>query len=144
MNDRLPVEGESVRLRDVELADAELLDWLNDQKDVGGFNDFGLPHMPTPRDVLARGPLRNEYGGSILIEQLNGEPVGVLQWRPVHYGPPDDSRAWNIGIEIRPSARGKGFGSEAQRLFADWLFASTDANRVEDVTFVGVRFIAEL
>ena len=35
------------------LADAELVDWLNDQKDVGGFNDFGLPYMPTPRDALA-------------------------------------------------------------------------------------------
>ena len=131
---QLPVAGELVRLRDVELADAELVDWLNDQKDVGGFNDFGLPRIPTPRDALARGPLRNDHNGTLLIERLNGEPVGTVQWRAVHYGPPDDSRAWNIGIEIRPSARGQGLGAEAQRLLADWLFATTNANRVEAQT----------
>jgi RimJ/RimL family protein N-acetyltransferase len=131
---RLPIEGERVRVRDIELADADLVDWLNDQKELGGFNDFGLAHVPIPRDALMRGPLRNEYGGSLLIEQRNGEPVGVLQWRPVHYGPPESSRAWNIGIELRPSARGRGFGAESQRILANWLFAATDANRVEAQT----------
>jgi RimJ/RimL family protein N-acetyltransferase len=127
----LPITGQRVRLRDVTLADAEVVDRLNDQKDVGGFNDFSLPTSPTPRDVLAHGPFRNEHSGNLLIETLGGEPIGTIQWRPVHYGPPDDSRAWNIGIEIRPDARGKGFGTEAQRLLADWLFATTNANRVE-------------
>ena len=125
------MEGERVRLRDVELADAALLDWLNDQKDVGGFNDFGLPNMPTPRDALMKGPLRNDYNGSLLIETIDGEAVGTVQWRAVHYGPPDDSRAWQIGIEMKPAARGKGYGTEAQRLLAAWLFAATNANRVE-------------
>ena len=78
-----------MRLRDVELADAEMLDWLNDQKDVGGFNDFGLPNMPTPRDALMSGPLRNDYNGSLLIETIDGEVVGSVQWRAVHYGPPE-------------------------------------------------------
>ena len=134
MADHLPFEGKLVRLRDVELADAELVDWLNDQKDIGGFNDFGLPTTPTPRDALARGPLRNDHSGTLIIERLNSEPVGTVQWRATHYGPPDDSRAWNIGIEIRPSARGQGLGAEAQRLLADWLFATTNANRVEAQT----------
>lgn len=134
MSDQLPAEGELVRLRDVELADAELVDWLNDQKDVGGFNDFGLPSIPTPRDALARGPLRNEYNGTLIIESLDGEPVGTVQWRAVHYGPPDDSRAWQIGIELEPGSRGKGYGTEAQRLLAAWLFATTDVNRVEAAT----------
>jgi RimJ/RimL family protein N-acetyltransferase len=131
---RLPVEGDLVRLRDVELADAELVDWLNDQKEVGGFNDFGLPSTPTPRDALARGPLRNDHNGTLIIERIDTEPVGTVQWRAVHYGPPDDSRAWNIGIELRPTARGQGLGAEAQRLLADWLFATTNANRVEAQT----------
>ena len=131
---KLPVSGNLVRLRDVELADAELVDWLNDQKDIGGFNDFGLPATPTSRDALTRGPLRSDFNGTLIIEQLNGEPVGTVQWRAVYYGPPEDSRAWNIGIEIRPGARGQGLGSEAQRLLADWLFASTNTNRVEAQT----------
>ena len=116
------------------LADAELIDWLNDQKDVGGFNDFGLPRERTPRDALMRGPLRNEYNGTLIIERLTGEPVGTVQWRAVHYGPPDRSRAWNIGIEIVPAARGQGLGAEAQHLLAEWLFVATDVNRVEAQT----------
>jgi RimJ/RimL family protein N-acetyltransferase len=131
---QLPVSGNLVRLRDVTLADADVVDWLNDQKDVGGFNDFGLPHERTPREALMRGPLRNEYNGTLIVETLRGEPVGTVQWRAVHYGPPDASRAWNIGIELRPQARGKGYGSEAQRLLARWLFAATNANRVEAQT----------
>jgi|tagenome__1003787_1003787.scaffolds.fasta_scaffold20960004_4 RimJ/RimL family protein N-acetyltransferase len=133
---RLPVEGVLVRLRDVMLADAETVDWLNQQKDVGGFNDFDLPFQPTPRDALARGALRNEYNGTLLIETLVRAPVGTVQWRAIHYGPPERSRAWNIGIELEPRARGRGYGTEAQRLLAAWLFAATDTNRVEAQTDV--------
>ena len=61
-------------------------------------------------------------------------PSGPCSGERAHYGPPDDSRAWNIGIEIRPTARGQGLGAEAQRLLADWLFAATSANRVEAQT----------
>ena len=101
---------------------------------MGGFNDFGLPTIATPRDVLARGPLRNEFSGTILDRAprrraYRHAPVAARPLRP-----PDTSRAWNIGIEIRPSARGKGYGAEAQRMLADWLFVSTDANRVEAQT----------
>src|SRR5436190_23220226 len=104
---QLPVEGALVRLRDVTLADTELLDWMNLQRDVGGFNDFGQAHLPIPRDALARGPLRNEWNGTLIVETLSAQPIGSVQWRAVHYGPPDDSRAWNIGIELLPTARGK-------------------------------------
>jgi RimJ/RimL family protein N-acetyltransferase len=132
----LPFEGSLVRLRDVTLADAELVDWMNDQKDIGGFNDFGLPSLPTPRDALVRGPLRNDHNGSLIVETLTGDPVGTVQWRAVHYGPPESSRAWNIGIELVPRARGHGYGTEAQRLLAGWLFRATNANRVEAQTDV--------
>jgi len=133
---RLPIEGLLSRLRDIQLADADVVDWLNEQKDVGGFNDFGLPNVPTPREALMRGPLRNDYNGTLIIERLNSEPVGTVQWRAVHYGPPGESRAWNIGIELRPTARGQGLGTEAQVLLAEWLFAATDTNRVEAQTDV--------
>lgn len=128
------ITGELVRLRDVTLADADVLDAINELKEPGGFNDFGLPSQPVSRAVLAQGPLRNEQGGSLFIETLAGELVGVVQWRATHYGPPDQSRAWNMGIEIAPTARGRGYGSEAQRLLADWLFRTTNANRVEAQT----------
>ena len=49
-------------------------------------------------------------------------------------GPTRESAAWNFGIDIIPEARGQGFGSEAQRLLAAWLFEHTDAHRVEAST----------
>jgi RimJ/RimL family protein N-acetyltransferase len=46
------------------------------------------------------------------------------------------NRAWNIGISLIPEARGQGYGPIAQQLLADYLFDTTDANRVEAQTDV--------
>lgn len=127
-----------MRLRDVTLADADLLDsWAADQATRSEFNDFGEPPGPTPRDVLKTAPLRNEHNGVLIVERLEGvEPIGTVGWHKVRYGPNPESDAWNIGIELRPEARGQGFGTEAQRQLAAWLFANTPVNRVEASTDV--------
>ena len=133
----LPVQGSLVRLRDVTLDDAEMLDEWNRNMEVGGFNDFG-PRSPIPRDVLANGPLRNEKNGTLIVERIaDSEPIGTVGWRVVSiYGPSPSSDAIQIGIELVPAARGQGLGVEAQRLLAQWLFATTQVNRVEASTDV--------
>ena len=126
-----------VRLRDVTLADADLLESWNDDPDRSEFNDFGEPPSPLPRDVLANGPLRNDRNGMLVVERIeDGEPIGTVGWHLVHYGPGPQSQAWNFGIELRPEARGQGLGTEAQRLLAEFLFATYDLNRVEASTDV--------
>jgi RimJ/RimL family protein N-acetyltransferase len=126
-----------VRLRDVTLADADLLDAWNDDSDRSEFNDFGEPPSPLPRDVLANGPLRNDRNGMLVVERIeDGVLIGTVGWHLVHYGPGSQSQAWNFGIELRPEARGQGLGSEAQRLLAQFLFATYDLNRVEASTDV--------
>ena len=134
----LPVIGNRVRLRDVTLADADLLDaWSGDPLVFGEFNDFGIEREPTNRDALAKGPYRNERNGQLIVERLDtGAPVGTVGWHRSHYGPGERSDAWNIGISLIPEARGFGLGSEAQRLVADYLFATTDIDRVEASTDV--------
>ena len=135
-NAGLPVRGKLVRLRDCTLADADLLDEWNAMRD-GGFNDFG-PRDPINREVLAHGPLRNEHNGTLIVEVIaTGKPVGTVGWHPVGYGPGPASMCWNIGIDLVPEGRGKGYGTEAQRLLADYLFAATKVNRVEAGTDVG-------
>jgi len=131
----LPFSGERVRLRDLRLEDADLLDAWNEAVEPGSFNDFG-PRPPTDREALARGPFRNERNGMVIIERIaDGQPIGTVGWRRVLvYGPPPQSDAWQIGIELIPSARGQGLGVEAQRLVADYLFAATPLNRVEAST----------
>jgi RimJ/RimL family protein N-acetyltransferase len=125
-----------VRLRDISLEDADLLDaWSADEHDNGGFNDFGSGPNQIDREALAKGPYRNERNGMLIVERIaDGAPIGTVGWHRVSYGPNPESSVWNFGIDLRPEARGQGHGSEAQRLLADWLFEHTDANRVEAST----------
>ena len=126
-----------VRLRDVALADADLIDAWNRDPERSEYNDFGEPFSPLPRAVLKRGPLRDHGNGMLLIERVgDGALIGTIGWHRVQYGPNRESDAWNIGIELRPEYRGQGLGSEAQRLLAAWLFENTPANRVEASTDV--------
>jgi RimJ/RimL family protein N-acetyltransferase len=132
----MPPTSSRIRLRDVTLADADLLDSWNADPERSEFNDFGEPMSPMNRDALAAGPLRNEHNGMLIVETDAGEPIGTVGWHKVRYGPNPESDAWNIGIELRPGARGKGFGTEAQREVARYLFEHTNVNRVEASTDV--------
>jgi RimJ/RimL family protein N-acetyltransferase len=131
------VTGQLVRLRDVTLADADLLDGWAQEGPQSEFSDLGQEPQPLPRDVLAAGPLRNEHNGVLIVERLaDGRILGTVGWHRVNYGPSPWSDAWNFGIELRPEARGRGYGSEAQRLLADFLFDTYDLHRVEASTDV--------
>lgn len=129
-----------IRLRDVTLDDANMLDeWARSPEIRGEFNDFGVPpeDRASIREALTQGPLRNERNGEMIVERISdGAPIGLVSWHEVHYGPLPASRAWNIGISLIPEARGQGYGGLAQRLLADELLATTDANRVEASTDV--------
>ncbi|HEY7464999.1 MAG TPA: GNAT family protein [Candidatus Limnocylindria bacterium] len=128
--------GARVRLRDLTLDDADLLDaWAAEEQSE--FNDFGEGPQPLPRDAIARGPLRNERNGMLVIERIeDGQVIGSVGWHRVNYGPGTKSDAWNFGIELHPSARGQGLGAEAQHLLAEFLFDTYDLNRVEASTDV--------
>jgi RimJ/RimL family protein N-acetyltransferase len=126
-----------VRLRDVVLADADLIDSWESPAIRGEFNDFGEPPGAMPRDVLAAGPLRNAHNGMLVVERIaDHTPIGTIGWHRVMYGPNPESAAWNIGISLIPEARGKGYGTEAQRQVAAYLFETTSVSRVEASTDV--------
>jgi RimJ/RimL family protein N-acetyltransferase len=125
-----------VRLRDVTLADADMLDAWHAHRSE--YNDFGLPDDPTDREALTRGPLRNERNGMLLIELVaDGRPIGTVGWHQERYGPNPESAALNFGIELIPDERGHGYGTEAQMQLVAYLFATTDVNRVEASTDIG-------
>ena len=131
-------DSAGVRLRDVRLADADLLDaWNADDAARTSSTISGSRPSCAPRDVLKAGPLRNEHNGVFIVERAaDAQPIGTIGWHRVRYGPNPESDAWNIGIELRPEARGYGFGTDAQRQLTDWLFANTNLNRVEAQTDV--------
>jgi RimJ/RimL family protein N-acetyltransferase len=123
-------EPPRIRLRDVTLADADMLDTWKSER--GGFNDFGVPPEPTDREALARGPLRNERNGVLVVERVaDGRPIGSVSWHREMYGPNTESAAYNFGIELLHEDRGQGYGTEAQALLVDYLFTTTDVHRVE-------------
>lgn len=132
----LPAEGSNVRLRDLTIDDADLLDaWSGCPEVRGEFNQFGLQPSPVDRKALANGPFRSERNGELIVERLaDGQPIGAVSWHRVCYGPNEGSAAWNIGISLIPTARGRGYGGEAQRLLAEYLFATTGFDRVEAST----------
>jgi RimJ/RimL family protein N-acetyltransferase len=127
-----------VRLRDVTPADADALDEIRRRETSdGGYNDFGLQPGKVDREALEQGPMRNDRGGVLLIERVgDGQLIGTINWRRVQYGPNPESDAWQIGIDLVPEARGRGHGTQAQRLIADYLFQTTGLHRVEASTDV--------
>ena len=74
---------------------------------------------------------------SCIVERVaDGEPIGIVGWHAVGYGPNAESSGWNIGIALLPEARGHGHGTDAQALLAAYLFENTDVNRIEAQTDV--------
>jgi RimJ/RimL family protein N-acetyltransferase len=90
--------------------------------EINAFDDPGGEHVKA--DVSRR------------IIVLDGTPIGSMSWHGVAYGPNRRSRALNIGITIVPEHQGRGHGTAAQRMLAEHLFATTEANRVEATTDV--------
>ncbi len=128
------LRGPRLRLRPVELDDVPLLHrWESDPAMSGPFQ------VPRPQSLseLERHVLESaavsETSGRFLAVRLGDDvPVGYLSYHRVSYGP--WSPAVNIGIEIAPDHRGQGYGSEAQRLLADYLLAALPIGRVEAST----------
>ena len=131
-----PLSGSHVRLRRVTLRDADLLELWQSLDYTGEYNDFGLAPHPV-KEAIKKTGLMDEHRGTLVVERIaDGKPVGTVGWRAVAYGPNPQSQAWNIGINLVPAGRGHGLGTEAQRLLADHLFATTPAHRIEAATDV--------
>jgi RimJ/RimL family protein N-acetyltransferase len=134
---RTTLRGPQVRLRPAAPADASVLDLWESRRGFyhGEFNDLGIAGRSGAE--LATAPPVTDDGGFLIVElATDSRPIGTVSWHAVSYGPNPQSRAWNFGIALVPDARGHGFGVEAQQMLIDYLFATTDACRVEASTDV--------
>ena len=66
-----------------------------------------------------------------VLDRHTEELLGAVGWHAVGYGRGAGCEAWNVGIGLQPAARGRGAGAAALRLLAEYLFASTDLDRIE-------------
>jgi RimJ/RimL family protein N-acetyltransferase len=123
---------DQVTLRPVREED---LSWLASRRDdpaaTGPHEWHGWSDQQRERRRWAESEFLSESGGTVIV--LRGtDRVGSVSWRKVQTGP--IAFNWAIGIGLAPEFRGRGYGSAAQRLVVRYLFAHTQANRVEATT----------
>ena len=129
----------TVYIRPVVEAELDLLALLfQDPDEASEYGFFGYGDPGRLRRDFAENGFFTDHGGRLAVAIGSGpestEFVGEVSWRPVRTGP--TSSSWNIGIGLLATSRGQGYGTRAQRLLAEYLFAHTQLNRVEASTEV--------
>jgi RimJ/RimL family protein N-acetyltransferase len=126
------------RLRPARPEDAALLAaWRAEP--CSPFEDWTGPPAPGVSEIVRLLPPTG--GGDLVVTDGEDQPIGTVSWHPVLYGPNLGSQALDIGISVRPFAQGRGHGARAQRMLAQYLFATTPVFRVQAST--DVRNVAE-
>jgi RimJ/RimL family protein N-acetyltransferase len=127
-----------VYIRPLQESELDLVVSLfQDPGEAGPYGFFGYGDPGRLRRGFAENGLLGDDRGRLAVALGEpGEPgefLGDVGWHRTT-GPPGFT--WNIGIGLLPNARGHGYGTRAQRLLAEYLFAYTQANRVEASTEV--------
>jgi RimJ/RimL family protein N-acetyltransferase len=123
-----------IRLRPAIVDDIPILEGINDTPESAGFEWYGFAPSGI-RKTVSEGQALGAVGGSngMLAVATEDQAIGLVSWWPQVYGP-NRYPAICFGIGVVPEQRGKGYGTEAQKLLADYLFAHTNVNRVEAQT----------
>lgn len=111
----------------VVLAETVKRDMVVLKGESDGLFDVDRDPRPLPIALPAR---------RLTILDENDIVLGNVSWIPVVHGPTVACVAWNIGIMVLPTARGRGIGTLAQRLLIEHLFATTEIFRIEASTDV--------
>jgi RimJ/RimL family protein N-acetyltransferase len=128
--------SEKVILRPVREEDLPVLEALTlDQRTAGEFARHGWFDPGLWRRRWAANEMISENGGVVMVVRGGDEPLGFVNWRRQPCTPA--AYYWEIGIALLPEARGHGYGTEAHRVLARYLFAHTPVNRVEARTETG-------
>jgi RimJ/RimL family protein N-acetyltransferase len=125
---------DKLALRAFREDDLEFLDRLcTDPDAVGEFEWIGFID---PR-VRRRRWEKDGYVGAevtaLAVTSDGDTPVGVVSYRPAQRARTAGA-CLEIGIALLPEHRGRGLGTRAQRLLAEYLFDYTTANRLEALT----------
>jgi RimJ/RimL family protein N-acetyltransferase len=128
-----------VHIRPITEAEVSFLEMLHaDPDEASQYGFFGYQNPgDARREFAAQGFISDNHGRLAVTAGDEGEAsevVGEVSWRKVQTGP--SSHSWHIGIGLLARARGNGYGTQAQRLLAEYLFAHTQLNRVAAETDV--------
>lgn len=128
------MSGDEIALRPVTEPDLAVIEELIETPAGGEFAWFGYPKPGAHRRRWAENGLLDPDRSALMV--VRGEDrIGFVTWARDNIW--RESWSWIMGIGLAPSARGKGYGTTAQRLLVDYLFAHTPAHRVEADTELG-------
>ena len=126
-------DANALRLRPVEEPDLDLLARIDTEPAISepfewrGFRDPRARRRRWEED----GYLGND-DALLVVALADGTFIGIVAWSWV--SEPGPRICLRIGILLFPEHRGRGLGTAAQRLLAEYLFSTTAANRVEALT----------
>jgi RimJ/RimL family protein N-acetyltransferase len=127
--------SEQVTLRPVREDDLPIMEKLTGDPDTTGeFAWFGWVDPGRWRRDWAGSQMLGPDGGALIVMR-GGERLGFVDWARRLSTP--GAYFWEIGIAMLPQARGHGYGTQAHRLLARYLFAHTTAHRIAAATEVG-------
>ena len=122
-------------LRPAAEADLAILERLTqDPGATGEFAWLGWHKLTRYRQLWAENRLISDDIGILMVVR-GADRLGFVSWHKVPSTP--GCYYWNIGIALLPEARGKGHGTQAQRMLARYLFAHTTVQRIEAATEAG-------
>jgi RimJ/RimL family protein N-acetyltransferase len=114
---------DQVELRPVLEDDLPALEELTqDPEKTGEFGWFGWLNRQRWRRAWDENRLLGDDGGTLMVVR-GSDSLGLVNWRRHQTTPA--GYCWEIGIALLPRARGRGYGTEAHRLLARYLFART-------------------
>jgi RimJ/RimL family protein N-acetyltransferase len=113
---------------------AMLEELTQDPEQAGEFDWFGWFDRRRWRRGWDENGLLGPDGGTLIVVS-GGDRLGLVIWRKHQSTPAGYS--WEIGIALLPWARGRGYGTQAHRLLARYLFAHTTVHRIWAGTEVG-------
>ncbi|WP_330330833.1 GNAT family N-acetyltransferase [Streptomyces sp. NBC_00536] len=123
------MSDDPVILRPVVEDDLSVLErFLTDPEATGPFQWLGWSDPGRWRRRWAQDGLLSDDGGQLMVV-TGADRLGFVAWRKVVTS--RSSYCWNIGTQLLPGGRGRGVGTQAQRLLARYLFAHTPVVRLE-------------
>jgi [ribosomal protein S5]-alanine N-acetyltransferase len=133
----MTMNSKQVLLRPVQERDLEELYRIDTDPEVSG--PFVWSGFRDPRERRRRwgkdGYLGRDH--SLLVVALAGDTfAGIVIWTSIVSSGPEKGGCFEIGILLLPEHRGKGLGTSAQQLLADYLFTTTPVHRLEALTEV--------
>lgn len=122
-------------LRPWRAADAPALFAACQDPEIARWVTIPQPYLPADADAFieaSRTMWRDGSGAPFaIVDAATGRLLGAV----TRFGP--DGHQATFGLWLTPEARGRGVGTRALRLAADWTLASTDAFRLDAFIMVG-------